>query len=178
MFRPQNVKVFEPHNPELSLIDLMEEEVFEATSTEIYWFCMNKSETEDRMDVLDAIYGATNSITKKSFDGPYKVYGLLEINPILQELTRMGLEQKEEIDLIVNQASFYSYLHDKNPQMGDLFRISYLLHNDERKYTWYKVGSITPIDLFNFKYVNWMIHAEQTALADVSQEVIDTKMGD
>ena len=172
MFRPHASKVFEPENPEYALIDAVVQESFEKASPEIMWWSLNRELTEPTRDELDQLYGEKSSGDKLvKYAGPFRVYGHLEPSPIIQELTRLGVEQIWQIDLFMNVAAMLEYTRGRPPKPGDVFRATHIHPGDQREYKFYMVGSVLEVDLFNFKYVNWQVNAEQTTLADVPDEI-------
>jgi len=170
MFRPKRIKVFEPTNPEYSLIDSMTSEVFENYSPEIAWWSLNRTETEANRDELSEVYGESKP-SSKMFDGPFPVAGAFEINPIIQELTRLGLEQIEEVDFYCNIAAMQEYTEGRDPKGGDVFRVTWLETNSERRFVFYNVSNVTPVDIYNYRHINWLVNAEQTTLHDVPDEI-------
>ena len=171
MFRPKKIKVFDSQNPEYALVDAINSEIFENYSPEISYWSFNAAATEVNMDELDAIYGEVSRQNVKQYFGPYDPKGTLEINPIIQELTRLGLQQIEEVDLYCNIAAMHDYLDGKDPIAGDIFRITWLETDIERRYIFYSVANVTPVDIYNFRYTNWLINAEQTPLHNVPDEI-------
>jgi len=172
IFRPKNLKVFEPDNPEYTLIDHMTEEVFENYSTEIAYWVLNVTETDSDRDELDEVYGEGGGADQlRAYYGPYEVFGTLTINPIIQELTRLGLEQIEEIDFYCNIAAMENYLEGYIPKAGDIFRTTWIQTNNERRYIFYNIANVTPVDLYNFRYINYLINAEQTSLHEVPESI-------
>ena len=79
----------------------------------------------------------------------------------------MPTKQIEEVELYFGIAAMDLYLKGKKPQSGDVLRISYIINETERKYTFYDVSNITPVDIFNFHYLNWHVHAQQTQMHDI-----------
>lgn len=170
--RTTKPKIYDARNPEYSLVDFMVSEQFSLHSPEIkYWSFLRDDETNSTpRDELDKIYGELSS-GKESYLGPYDVEGVLEINPIVKEFTRLGLQQIEEIEFIANIAAMDTHLNGRPPKPGDVFRITWIVTETDRRFVFYKVANVKPIDPYNFKYVNWMLHCEQTTLHEVSDEI-------
>lgn len=172
MFRPKKNQVFEPLNPEYSLIDAMTEEVFVNYSPELAYWSLNEPTTEASRDELDKLYGEKSSDTGKiTYDGPFQVYGTLQINPIIQELTKVGLQQIEEIDFYVNIAAMAEYIEGRYPKYGDVLRVTYIETDNSRRYVFYNIANVTPVDLYNFRHINYLLNGEQTMMADVPEEI-------
>lgn len=169
--RKTGIQVFEPTNPEYSLIDAMTTEVFENYSSEIKWWIFSRTETDENRDELDKAYGEASRGVAEVFSGPYDVSGTLEVNPILQELTRLGAEQIEEIDFYTNIAAMQVYLKGENPKQGDIFRVTWIQTNTDRRFIFYRVANVTPVDIYNMRYTNWLINAEQELLSNVPENI-------
>lgn len=173
--RPRTLKLFEPANPEYVLADTMESEIFEIVSPNLLWWSFQDAATEVNRDELDTVYGENVSAGANVYTTePIRVYGYFEINPILQEITRMGIEQIEEINIFTNINDFF----DKTgvePRSGDVFRMDFIDKNNENalKRNFYTVGSVTPTDLYHFKYLTWQVYAEMTNLTFVPDIIKD-----
>jgi len=172
MFRSgkNGIKVFDSQNPEYSLIDSMTSEIFENYSTEIAYWLFGRAETEANLDELDEVYGESSK-NKRIYSGPFDVKGTLTINPIIQELTRLGLEQIEEIDFYCNIAAMDEYLEGEPPKAGDIFRVTWIEKENTRRYVFYSVANVTPTDIYNSRYINYLISAEQTTLHNFPAEI-------
>lgn len=168
MFRPQNVKTFEPKNPEYLLADSLTAEMIEATSPYVLWWSFGRIETEAKQDEMDHIYGEASSQDGKFVYSakPNKVHLRTEMNPILKELTRLGVEQIESITIYCNIAQFI-YENNSNPKSGDVFRISYIESEQKFRNMYYTVSVVVPVDLFDFKYLNWQLYCEQQPMDQI-----------
>ena len=167
MFRPQKVKTFDPLSPEYALVDSLTSEMIDAITPYVLWWSLLRNDTQQKRDELDTIYGEASSKDGKHVfvTTPTKVSLRLEINPVIKELTRLGIEQIHAIDIYCNIADF---LNKNNipPQPGDVFRISYINEQgqDIFRNIFYTASVIVPVDLFNLRYINWQIYAEQTPM--------------
>jgi len=171
MFRPKNVKVFEPINPEYSLADAITAEIVEGISPKILWWSFDKTATVASQDELDKILGEKGSgDAKYTYTGPKEVFCFFEFNPIIWELSRLGVEQIEEISIYTNVADFLNR-NNAHPKPGDLFRISYVKDETTYRNIFYTVSVVVPVDMFNFKHLNWRIYAEQQDLDAVAQYI-------
>ena len=63
------------------------------------------------------------------------------------------------------------YLHGRDPKKGDVFRVTWIKSQTERRYVFYNIGNVTPVDPFNFKHINWLIAAEQTDMSEIPDEI-------
>lgn len=179
MYRPTNPRLYEPTNPEYLLADVMTAEQYEIHSPEIKWWSMIREvDGGAERDELDEVYGEKSSPGKLAYTEPYEVFGFVDINPILQELTKLGQQQINEIEFYTNIADFNLRSDGIMPKRGDIFRISWILTETERNYIWYSVANVTPVNPYNFKYVNWHINAEQTTLHDAPANIKEYILGE
>lgn len=198
MFRPMTPRMFEPDNPEHTLVDLLTTEMHQLESPEIVYWKVKMPDVVDAethrvdptatnyLDDLDKVYGEKSSgdgLTK--YYQPEQIFGKLDSQPIIQELLKMGLITKTEIDLYVNIAHIQDVL-GRPPMGGDLFRITYLIRNPDGElkgyYVYYEVSTVWPVDLYNYQYINYQINAEQTNMSNVPDEIknfdIESKTND
>lgn len=171
MFRPNSPRVFEPRSPEYALASSIDSDFINAASPHITYWSMDRAATQASRDELDGIYGEKSSgDLKHTFLAPNRVYMYLELNPILIELTRLGIEQIEEITCVANVDDFLNKNH-VDPRPGDIFRVSYVITDQQYRNVFYTVSSVVPFDMFNMKYINWHIYSEQTPMAEVPQVI-------
>ena len=174
MYRPTKIIMFDPTNGgELSLVDAMTSEKFTAYSPEIYWWSFIKDGNIGAAprDELDRVYGEKSSNGKMAFLGPFEVKAALELNPIVAEFTRLGLQQIEEVEAYVNIAAMDYFLQGNIPKPGDIFRVSWIVTEVERRFVFYRVANVNPVDPYMFKYVNWHISAAQELLHDTPESI-------
>jgi len=172
-FRPTKPTLFEPRNPEYALVDAMTSERFTLFSPEIYYwsFLQDDEDGAAARDELDIVYGEKSSVGTEQYIGPIEIKAILEVNPILAEFKRVGLQQIEEIEAYANIAAMENYLKGRKPKPGDIFRVSWIITETERRFVFYKISNVTPVDERQFRYVNWHIHAEQTTLHEAPDSI-------
>ncbi len=173
-FRPTKITMFEPSNPEYSLVDTMMAEKITAYSPEVYWWSQIRDDETGAAtrDELDKVYGEKSSGDGYiNYIGPKEVKSILELNPIVAEFTRLGLQQIEEVEIYVNIAAMDYYLDGRPPKSGDILRVSWIVTETQRRFVFYKVSNVTPVDPYNFRYINWHIHAEQEMLHDAPDSI-------
>ncbi len=169
--RPNNIKVFEPKNPEYALCSSLTSEFIEAQSPYTIWWSVDSTKSEASQDELDKIYGEKSSGDRLiKFKKPNRIYLSLEINPIMVELTRLGVEQIEEITAVINIDDFRNR-NFEDPKPGDVFRISYVVSEQQYRNVFYTVSTLVPFDIFNTKYINWHLYAEQTPMNEVPDSI-------
>lgn len=173
MFRPTGAKTFEPKNPEYALASSIDGDLIEAISPLIVYWSFDRDATGASRDELDQVYGEKSSgDALHYFKDPNRVYMFVEINPIIIELTRLGIEQIEEITAVVNVDNFIKH-NNIAPRPGDVFRVSYVVDAQNYRNVFYTVSSVVPFDVFNMKYLNWHLYAEQTPMQEVDQKIKD-----
>lgn len=191
MYRPMSPNMWEPNNPEHSLVDAMTEEVHMLESPEIIYWRLKKEEEIDAeneytnegseyeydgyLDELDKEYGEKSSGEGKLlYHKPIVVYGKIDIEPILNELSRMGLTTINQIDFYMNIAHCHERL-ERPPIGGDVFRVTYFIRDNKgdlkNKYIYYEVSNVNEVDLYNYQYINYQIWAEQTNMMNVEDSV-------
>lgn len=181
IYRPTKPNLFSPCNPEYALCDALVAEQYTINSPEILWWSLLRDGATGAAarDELDAVYGEKSSGDHKlAYAGPFDFRGFIDISPIVQELTRLGLQQINEIELYANIAATDVYLGGRLPKGGDVFRVTWIVTETERYYVWYKVANVTPVDPYNFRYINWHINAEQTNLWDVPESISNYTRGE
>lgn len=186
MFRPTNVKIFEPTNPEYNLVHSINSELNEAVSPKLMVWMIDLADAAANQDEIDNVYGENSAIDKTKnisknikYDGPYEFFGNVQVNEIIQEMSRLGVEQVEEIDIFVDLMDFTTRMKGSQPKPGDIIRISYIEMEDKAtnqthyRHVFYEIGTILPCDLYNFKYINLHIYAEQASLGNVPKTIIN-----
>jgi len=171
MWRPNGkINIFDPTNPEYTLVDAMTAEKFENYSWEIVYWSFNIETTAPTLDALDQTYGEASDVQNK-YDGPFEAYGTIEVNPILQELTKLGHQQIEEINFYCNISAMDNYLQGRIPKQGDIIRVSWIKTDSTRRFVFYGIGNVTPVDPYNARYTNWLMHCEQTNMNEIPEEI-------
>jgi hypothetical protein len=166
--RPSNKNLYEPKNPEYELANSFINELHEIVTPNILYFATDMAATMPTMDNVDLVYGETKQ--KIKFFPPKKIDAFVEANPILEELTQMGLAQIEELNVIVSIDNFLTNIAQE-PKGGDVFKISHMEQGKPQRDVWYTVTNALPINLFNWQYLNYIIHSQQTRMADVPADV-------
>lgn len=165
MFRPTAYKLYDEESPDYGLAQSMMEEAMQFVSPKILWWRYDHITSESKASAMDKLYGENSKGDK--FLNPIEVFGWVENNPILQELTRLGLEENEEINLFCDTTDLTSRL-GREPQSGDILRISYIKHGQPDRHVFYKVANNpNPRHLFDFRYMNYQINAEKTDMGNV-----------
>lgn len=173
-YKAKKAKIYNPDSVEYSTLDAIISEQYVAFSYDLYLFSFNLEATKENMDSMDDIYGENemddeDESFENKYAGPMRFHALTEKNPILMELSRLGLEQVEELDIYANISDFTNKTRVA-PKEGDYILISYLKKKvKENKF--YKIGNVVPADEFNGRFMNYHIFSEQTASAELPDEI-------
>jgi hypothetical protein len=175
MMRPQSCKIYDPTNPEYQLASMYSEETFRIVSPNIIYWKLNKNLTDETRDEVDKLYGENSQ--KAAYDKPVQIFAQVEISPIINELARLGLEQKDEIIMLTNIIDVNARLQ-AIPKQGDILRIDYISPGTPDYHKFYVVNRVLPDTntMYNFCFINYLIHCENTALSDVPEEVKYSKI--
>ncbi len=164
MFRPQQFKLYDPQNPEYEIAQSIIDETMRYVSPQILWWRYDHIETSKQASSIDKLYGENSKGEK--FLKPIEIFGYVELNPILQELTRLGLEETEEINLFTDSADIVDRL-GREPQGGDILRISYIQSDKKERNIFYKVSSYNPRHPFQWRYMQYQINCEKTDMSNI-----------
>jgi hypothetical protein len=151
------------------------EETFRIVSPNIIYWKLNKNLTDETRDEVDKLYGENSQ--KAAYDKPVQIFAQVEISPIINELARLGLEQKDEIIMLTNIIDVNARLQ-AIPKQGDILRIDYISPGTPDYHKFYVVNRVLPDTntMYNFCFINYLIHCENTALSDVPEEVKYSKI--
>lgn len=163
------LKMYDPTNHELWLGDELSQEHINIQSPPILWWKMS-NETYENSDELDKIYGESQSIIYENPEDPIEVFGHLEVSPIMEELGRMGLSEIKDFNLLVNISDICERL-GREPLEGDLFAVGNMIKQNEMDYTFYMVASIVENDFHLWRYVHYLINAQQTNLSNIPLKI-------
>lgn len=163
------IKMYDPTNHELWLGDELSKEHINVYSPPILWWKMSES-THTNSDELDKLYGETQSIVYQNIEDPIEVIGYFEISPIIEELGRMGLSEIKDFNLLVNISDIIERLGEE-PKGGDLFAVGNMTKQNIMDYTFYMVASVVETDFHLWRYVHYLISAQQTNLSNVPEKI-------
>ena len=163
------IKMYDPTNHELWLGDEISKEHIEVYSPPILWWKIS-SETITNSDDLDKLYGESQSIIYENADHPIEVFGYLEMSPIIEELGRMGLSDIKDFNLMTNISDMLERL-GREPRAGDLFAVGNMITQKRLDYTFYMVASVLENDFHLWRYVHYLINAQQTNLSNVPEKI-------
>lgn len=172
MYRPDpKFKIYDPTiSTEYDLANSFSAEAMKFVSPKIIYWRLDKDATDADQSDDEDIYN--EKIGETIFKDPLEIFGYIEVNPIIQEITRLGIEQLEELNIFVNLQEVVKILGEK-PKGGDIMRISYFREQTQDKNTFYKVGTSFEADLYNFQYMHYVINAEQTNMSDVPKHICE-----
>lgn len=167
--RPHKLNLYEPKNPEYMLLNSLNEEYTEIVSPRILYWKFDLDNSKSTLDKLDDLYSESTQTNK--YIGPYEVFMMIERSPIMNELSRLGQNTIEEINIIVPTLQINEKL-GRLPIPGDIFRVSMIDEQLQReKFTFYEIANITDNDPNNHMWMTLMIFAKQTDLSNISIEL-------
>lgn len=167
--RDSKLDLFQPQNPEYELVNIVTNEAFRIVSPHIIYYPYDSVTTERDQDDYDDIMGEAEE--NYAFFKPVQIYAYVETNPIIDELTRLGLEQIEEINVYANIDEVTQRLSGRAPRAGDFLRISYIERQKADRVVFYKVATIQPVDMYHWRHVNYSINCEQTDLSMLPEDL-------
>lgn len=165
-------KLYDPTNYEYDLADSLITEHITMISPKILWWKLDPKTTRDESDDLDKLYGESQMYNFSNVHEPIEIEGYLERSAVIEELSRAGLAQTEEINLIVAKSQIHEKL-GREPISGDIFRVSYLDKIKSKDDTYYTVVSVVNDDFFNWRQFKYIINAEQTALKNIPKKIVE-----
>lgn len=166
--RPTSIRVYDPESPEILTFNSIDQEFIKHKSPLILYWKYNYAQTKLNTDELGKLYGEAE---ESSYDiEPITIYAIAEKSPILQELSRYGLTQIEEINFICNIVDIKERL-GRDPEAEDLIRLSYLNKDQKHTHVFYKIASAVPVDDVLDYHVNYLINAEQVAMENTPDHV-------
>ena len=165
-----SLDLYDPLNSEHDLVDQTSSDHVKINSPYILYWKIDQETTKSNNDDLSNLYGETDMATFLNISNPVRVYAYIEYSPIITELTKLGLTQVKEINFIANITDITEKL-GRDPQPGDVFRVSGITIDGVKDNTFYTVVSISSIDLHLFRYLHYLINAETTNMSNVPSEI-------
>jgi len=167
-----SLDLYDPINAEHDLVDQTSSDHIKINSPYILYWKIDQVTTKRNNDDLSNLYGETDMATFLNVSQPVRVYAYIEYSPIINELTKLGLTQVKEINFISNITDIVERL-DREPQPGDVFRVSSMEIDGSKNNTFYTVVSLSTIDQHLFRYMHYLINAETTNLKNIPKEIRD-----
>lgn len=169
MYHPKpSVKLYDPKNPEYEVVNLITQEAFENVSPHILYWPLDYYKTNLMRDSVDEVYGEVEK--KEVYLKPFPIVGYVEVSPIIAELSKLGLNTNEEINLFVNIQDIVNRIGDL-PKAGDIFKIHYIQRNVPDRTLIYRVSTISETDMYNWSHINIAINAEQINIEQVPANI-------
>lgn len=156
--------------------EMMNREWVEYVSPKIEWWCIDFVNTKKDANELQNLYGETDNAeyanVGKNPAEPIEVFALVEKSPVVEELTRLGIADLQEVMFTCSRADIELKL-GQPPKAGDLFRISQFRLDRKHDSVFYKVASVLPCDFDLHRYLNYLINGEQTAMEEAPKYIRD-----
>lgn len=166
--RPFKLNLYEAENPEYMLLNSFNDEYTEIVSPRILYWKLNREASKQNQDKLDDLYGEATQTNV--YEGPFEVFMLIERSPIMNELTRLGQNTIEEVNIVVPTLQISEKL-GRLPDQGDIFRLS-MIHEagKKEKFTFYELSNVVDNDPNNHMWMTLMLFAKQTDLSTLDLE--------
>lgn len=176
--RSTTLKTYDDQNIlEHEFISSMGDEFIQIHSPRIIYFKLNSQKTFQETDEVSSLYQETEIMHHYE---PIEVFALKEASPIIQELTRLGLTQIMDVNLIVNVSDFEKRLmsagfsrEESYPNSGDLMLINEVNIHGKSEKNFYVIASVVASDPVLNRETNYLINAEQTSLDNVPEDIRD-----
>ena len=101
---------------------------------------------------------------------PIRVFMYAEISPIIQELSRIGISELNEINLITNLTDINEKL-GRSPSSGDLISIYFFKKDKKVSQRFYTIVSASGSDLHLYRYIHLILNCEQTNMANIPSHI-------
>ena len=175
-FNNTPLKIHDPNNTiEHYVIDSMDSEHVEINTHLIYYWKLDVNRLLMDSDDVDRLYMENQTLQYERT--PVIVNMISNISPIVTELNRLGISSTLESVFSCNIRDLEEKL-GRAPIGGDLFRVSFFKTDSKYENTFYKVSTINRGELFKDRYFTYFINANQTALDDIPDYILDYTMKD
>jgi len=165
--------IFNPAGEEINdfhVIDSFSQEQIRRSSAKVEIYLALKNEI-----AIDQVYQEGNKGV--IYQEPIRINGIYQLNPILQELTKFGIQEDNELTFKFNYTEMLSTL-GREIQIGDWIRISIKNQSDtgsdfteqgndketqgtKRHFIrYYKATNAIPDDNYLYNYLHWSVFAE------------------
>lgn len=166
--RPFKLNLYEPSNPEYMLLESFNQEYTEIVSPRILYWRFDEKTSKSNQDRLDELYGEATQTNV--YEGPFEVFMLIDRSPVLTEISRLGKNIVEEVQIAVSVLHINEKI-GRLPVSGDIFRVSAIKNESKETFTWYEISSVVENDINNHRWMTLMIFAKQTDLSNVTLEM-------
>jgi len=175
-YHPTNIDldVWDPLNYEHWLVDQQSIDHIKINSPYILYWKIDQESTEMHNDELSNLYRESDQLVfynKK----PIRVYMHAEISPVVQELSRIGISELNDINLITNKTDIVEKL-GRFPINGDLISIYFFEKDKKASQRFYTLVSISSADLHLYRYLHFIMNCEQTNLANIPSHVYNYQL--
>jgi len=175
-YHPTNIDldIWDPLNYEHWLVDQESIDHIKINSPYILYWKVDHDETERHNDELSNLYQESDQLVFYNKE-PIRVYMYAEISPIIQELSRIGISELNEINLITNITDINEKL-GRSPASGDLISIYFFQKDKKASQRFYTVVSASLSDLHLYRYLHLILNCEQTNLANIPKHIYDYQL--
>jgi hypothetical protein len=172
-YHPTNIDldIWDPLNYEHWLADQESIDHIKINSPYILYWKIDSEGTEMNNDELSNLYQESDQLVFYN-QKPIRVYMYSEISPVIQELSRIGISELNEINLIANITDINEKI-GRFPISGDLLSIYFFQKDRKFSKRFYTVVSSSSSDLHLYRYLHIILNCEQTNLANIPKRIYD-----
>ena len=172
-FHPTNIDldIWDPLNHEHWLVDQQSIDHVKINSPYILYWKIDQEKTDMNNDELSDLYQESSQLVFYN-SNPIRVFMYVEISPIVQELSRIGISELREINFISNKTDLIEKL-GRSPISGDLLSVSYFEKDKKVDPNFYTIVSTSDLDIFLYRYLHFMVNCEQTNLNNIPKHIFD-----
>lgn len=172
-YHPTNIDldIWDPLNHEHWLADQESIDHIKINSPYVLYWKIDQEQTEMHNDEISNLYQESDQLVFYNSE-PIRVYMYVEISPIVQELSRIGISELREINFIANKTDLIEKI-GRFPISGDLISVSYFEKDKKKTQSFYTLVSTNDADLYLYRYIHFILNCEQTNLSNVPKHVYD-----
>lgn len=172
-YHPINIDldIWDPLNYEHWLSDQESIDHIKINSPYILYWKIDQEGTEMHNDELSNLYQESDQLVFYNRK-PIRVYMYAEISPVIQELSRIGISELNEINLITNITDIEEKL-GRSPISGDLLSIYFFEKEKKFSKRFYTIVSSSSSDLHLYRYLHYVVNCEQTNLSNIPKHIYD-----
>jgi hypothetical protein len=172
-YHPTNIDldIWDPLNHEHWLVDQESIDHIKINSPYVLYWKIDQEKTEMNNDEISNLYQESDQLVFYNSE-PIRIYVYVEISPIVQELSRIGVSELREINFITNKTDLIEKI-GRFPLPGDLLSISYFEKDKKKTQSFYNLVSTSDADLHLYRYVHFILNCEQSNLSNIPKHIFD-----
>ena len=172
-YHPTNIDldIWDPLNHEHWLADQESIDHIKINSPYVLYWKIDQEQTEMHNDEISNLYQESDQLVFYNSE-PIRVYVYVEISPIVQELSRIGISELREINFVSNKTDLIEKI-GRFPISGDLMSVSFFEKDKKKTQSFYTLVSTNDADLHLYRYIHFILNCEQTNLSNIPKHVYD-----